>query len=85
MSVAVKVILFGVVLLAVLAMLVVLPTISLDKDAVINSSAWHWIAAALYFFPMHTVRLILTIVIDLAVFSLIVAVAKTIWDILPFL
>lgn len=84
MSAAVKVIIFGVILVAVLAMLVLLPTISLDKDAVISSSAWHWISAALYFIPTHTVVMILTIVVDIGIFSLIVAVVKTIWDVLPF-
>lgn len=83
MSAAVQVIIVGVVLVVVIGLLLSLPGIDLDKDAVISSSAWQWVLAALYFLPMHTVVGIFSIIVSLGIFSLIVAVVKTIWDVLP--
>ena len=84
MSTALKLVVFGIILVAIIAILVLLPSVDIDKDAVISSSAWYWVMAALYFIPTHTVVSILTVVIGIGIFSLIVAVVKTIWDLLPF-
>lgn len=84
MSAAVKMIIFGVILVVVISLIFSLPAISLDKDAIISSSAWYWITAAMYFVPTHTVVSILSVIVSLGIFSLIVAVVKTIWDVLPF-
>jgi len=80
----IKLAIFVVVLGIILGILAFLPAIDIDKDAVISSSAWHWVMAALYFLPTHTVISIGSIVVGLGIFSLIVAVVKSIWDVLPF-
>ena len=79
-----KVIIFGIILLIVLGILALLPEVDIDEDAVMNSSAWQWVLAAAYFIPTHTVVGILAVVFGMAAGSIIVAVVKTIWDILPF-
>lgn len=84
MTSVIKLAIFLVVLGIVLGVLAFLPTIDIDKDAVISSSAWHWVMAALYFLPTHTVINIGSIVVGLGIFSLIVAVVKAFWDVLPF-
>ena len=84
MSAVLKIVVFGIILLAILAILALLPSINIDKDAVISSSAWAWVMAAMYFIPTHTVVAILSVVVGIGIFSLIVAVVKAIWDILPF-
>lgn len=80
-----KLAIFALVIAFVLAALVMLPVIELDTAAITSSSAWSWIIAACYFIPTHTVVTILGIVVALGVWSLIVAVVKTLWDVLPFL
>lgn len=84
MTALIKLAIFVVVLGIVLGVLAFLPSIDIDKDAVISSSAWHWVMAAMYFLPLHTVINIGSIVVGLGIFSLIVAVVKSIWDVLPF-
>lgn len=84
MTAIIKLAIFVVILGIVLGILLFLPTIHIDKDAVIASSAWYWVKAALYFLPIHTVRTIVSTVVVLGIFSLIVAVVKSIWDVLPF-
>lgn len=84
MSAVVKLIIFGVILVVVISLIFALPAISLDKDSIISSSAWYWITSAMYFIPTHTVVSILSVIVSLGIFSLIVAVVKTIWDVLPF-
>lgn len=84
MTAVIKLAIFVVVLGIVLGILIFLPNIDIDKDAVISSSAWHWVRAAMYFLPTHTVRIIVSIVVQLGIFSLIVAVVKAIWAVLPF-
>lgn len=79
-----KVLIFGIIFLAVVGILTLLPSIEIDEDAVLSSSAWQWVKAALYFLPIHTVAAILAVVVGLGVWSIIVAVVKTIWDVLPF-
>lgn len=84
MSAVLKLVIFAVILAAVISILIALPQIDLDKDAVLSSSAWHWVKVAMYFIPTGTVFAILTVVIGIGIWSLIVAVVKTIWDVLPF-
>ena len=84
MSAAIKLVIFAVIIVAVLGILAFLPEISIDKDAVISSSAWSWVKAALYFIPLHTVAAILSVVLGIGIWSIIVSVVKTIWDLLPF-
>ena len=79
-----KSLIFLIVLVAVIGVLALLPQIEINKDAVIESSAWQWVRAAFYFFPMHTVIEIGTIILGFAIWSIVVAVAKTFWDLLPF-
>ena len=67
----------------VIGLLAALPAISIDVDAVVASSAWHWIRAALYFIPTHTVVMILSVIVALGVFRIIVALVHSIWDLLP--
>ena len=84
MSAAIKIAIFAIILVAIIAILVLLPSVDIDKDAVVSSSAWYWVVAAMYFIPTHTVVAILSVVVGIGIFSLIVAVVKAIWDILPF-
>lgn len=84
MTAVIKLAIFVVVLGIVLGILVFLPDIDIDKDAVISSSAWYWVMAAMYFLPTHTVFQIGSLVVGLGIFSLIVSVVKSFWDVLPF-
>lgn len=78
-----KKIMWAVLLAAVLALLIVMPTIHIDAGAVISSSAISYIRAALYFVPVGTCSAILTIIMGLWVFRVIVALVKAVWNILP--
>ena len=84
MSAVLKLVVFAVILAAVIAILIAQPQIDIDKDAVLSSTAWQWVKAAMYFIPTGTVVAILTVVVGIGIWSLIVAVVKTIWDVLPF-
>ena len=84
MSALVKLAVFALILSFVMALLVALPQIDIDKDAVLSSTAWQWVKAAMYFIPTGTAVSILTVVFGIGIWSLIVAVVKTIWDVLPF-
>lgn len=79
-----KLLIVGIIIVFVLATLALLPQINIDKDAVISSSAWSWVIAAFYFFPTHTVGTMLVIIVGMGIWSIIVAVVKTVWDVLPF-
>ena len=67
----------------VLSLFPFLPVVELSAEAVEASSAWQWIQAALYFIPVHTVVQILGVILALSLWSLVVSVIKTIWDLLP--
>lgn len=79
-----KLAIFGIIIVAVLALLMMLPEIDIDTGAITTSAAWSWVMAAMYFIPTHTVVTILGVVVLLGVWSLIVAVVKVLWDLLPF-
>ena len=78
-----KVVIFAVVIAAVFGLLALLPAIEIDVDAVTSSSAWTWILAACYFIPVPTVSAIGAIILALWTFRVVVALVRTIWDMLP--
>ena len=78
-----KLAIFLVLIVVVLSILLLLPTINIDVDAVTASSAFEYIRAGLYFFPVNTVVQIITLTLSLWIFRIILAVVKTIWDLLP--
>ncbi len=84
MTTGLKLGVFALIVITVLGILALLPQIDIDPDAVTTSEAWAWVIAACYFIPIHTISNILTVVVGLGVFSIIVAVVKTIWSLLPF-
>lgn len=78
-----KLALFVLILVIVLAAFVVLPTIDIDVDAVVSSNAFTYIRAGLYFIPTDTVVTIGTLILALWVFRIIIAFVKVLWDVLP--
>ena len=80
----VRLAIFALILGAVVAALALLPSVAIDTQAVLGSSAWAYVRAALYFLPLHTVLAIVGVVLALGLWSIIVAAVKTIWDVLPF-
>ena len=78
-----QVLLFAVILLIVFALLMALPAIHINSNAVISSNAFSYIRAALYFIPTGTCAAILGIIMGLWVFRVIIALVKTIWSVLP--
>ena len=78
-----KAVIFLIVIVAVFGLLALLPAIQIDVDAVTSSSAWSWILAACYFIPVPTVSAIAGIVLALWTFRVVVALVRTIWDLLP--
>ncbi len=84
MTTIVKLILFGLVLAIVIGMIALLPTVTIDKDAVVTSSAFQWIRAGLWFLPTAAIVAITTVQLALWLFRFIIAMVKTFWDMLPF-
>ena len=78
-----KILLFAVIILIVFALLAALPAITINADAVISSSAFSYIRAAMYFIPAGTCASILAIIMGLQVWRIIVSLVKTIWELLP--
>ena len=78
-----KVLIFAVLIVLVFSLLALLPAITIDVDAVTQSSAWDWIIAAMYFIPTGTCTAILTILVALWSFQLVIALVKMVWDLLP--
>ena len=78
-----KTLLFILLFLIVVAALVQLPAIEINKDQVVSSNVFTYIRAAMYFIPSGTVFTIGGIILALWVFRVIVAVVKVIWDMLP--
>ena len=83
MSALLKIAIAVFVIAAALALIALLPTLSLDKDSVTSSSAWEWIAAAAYFIPTRTIVSIGTAMLALWTWRMVVALVKTLWDLLP--
>lgn len=59
------------------------PDISINYEGIANSTVYQWIRAGLYFFPMDTVKTILTIIIALWVLRVVIALLKSLWSALP--
>ena len=78
-----KLALFAVIILVVFALILALPTIRIDEQGAISSPVFQYIRAALYFIPTGTCSIILRIIIGLQVWRVIVALIKTIWELLP--
>ena len=78
-----KTLLFILIFVIVIAALVQLPDIEINKDQVVSSNVFTYIRAAMYFIPSGTVFTIGGIILALWVFRVIVAVVKVIWDLLP--
>lgn len=78
-----KLAIFGIVFILVLSVLVLMPTITINSAAVISSSAYAYIRSAMYFLPIGTVTVILSLIISFWVVRIVIALAKTIWDVLP--
>lgn len=78
-----KLAIFAVIILVVFALLMVLPTISIDSDAVIASGAFAYVRAALYFVPIGAAAPILAIIAGLWIVRVVVSLVKLLWDILP--
>lgn len=78
-----KTLLFILIFVIVIAALVQLPDIEINKDEVVSSNVFTYIRAAMYFILSGTVFTIGGIILALWVFRIIVAVVKVIWDMLP--
>ncbi len=69
--------------LIVIPALLALPDVDLSAASVIGSSFFSYIRAGMYFLPMGSVVAILSIQMTLWIFRIIVAVVRTVWDVLP--
>ncbi len=78
-----KILIWVIIIAVVFALICAVPVISIDAAAVTSSSAIDFIRVALYFIPVNTVTAILAITMGLWIFRIIVALIKTIWDMLP--
>lgn len=63
--------------------LVLLPDVSWSVDSTFFDYLVSFIRCAGYLLPWQTVTAILGLVLDLAIFRIIIAILKTIWDVLP--
>lgn len=84
MTALVKIAIFAVIFVIVIGFIAMLPTITIDKDAVITSSAYQWIRAGLWFLPTGAMAAIFSVQITLWSFRVLIAIVKVIWDMLPF-
>ena len=64
-------------------LLLMLPVINIDAVNIIQGNVFGYIRAGLYFLPVGTVARILGISVALFGFRIIVAVVKTVWELLP--
>lgn len=78
-----KLAIFAVLILVAFALLMVLPTISINADAVIASGAFAWVRAAMYFVPVGYATAILGVIAGLWIVRVVVALVKLLWDLLP--
>lgn len=62
-----------------------LPDISWTVAADSFTKFFDVLRVAGYFLPMRTVFSILTMIVTLVVFRIVVALIKTVWDLIPFL
>ena len=74
---------FGIVFLLVLSILLLMPTITISSSAVISSSAYAYIRSAMYFLPLGTVTIILSLILSFWVVRIVIAVVHMLWEVLP--
>ena len=63
----------------------VLPNISWSTDDSAMGTFFGFISVIMYLLPMHTIIQLLGLVISLLAFKAIIAIIKTLWDLLPFI
>lgn len=61
------------------------PNISWSVDSAVFNAFFDIIRVAGYLLPMHTVVSILEIVVVFQLFKIVIALIKTVWDLIPFL
>lgn len=61
-----------------------LPNVAWNVNEGLLGTFFDLLDVALYIFPMGTVVAILTIVVSMQTFKIVIAIVKTIWDLLPF-
>lgn len=64
--------------------IIALPSIVIDFDAIVTSAFYTYIRAGMYFLPLRTVSAILLVQVTIWLFRIIVAIVRTVWDLLPF-
>ena len=64
-------------------LLLMLPVINIDAINIIQGNVFGYIRAGLYFLPVGTIVRILGITVSLFTFRVIVALVKTVWELLP--
>ncbi len=84
MTAVVKLLIFGLIFVIVIGFIAMLPTVTIDKDAVVTSSAYQWIRAGCWFLPTSAIVAIFSVQLALWTFRVIITIIKVIWDLLPF-
>ena len=69
---------------ALTRMLEMLPEITWDPNTTALTFINDVISVVCYMLPMGTVRAIINLIITLTIFRIVIAIPKTIWDLLPF-
>lgn len=78
-----KIVIWTLIIILVIALIGILPGIRINSQGVLESSAVDYIRMAMYFIPTGTCVAILSIILGLWVFRIVIALVKTIWDMLP--
>lgn len=84
MTTLVKIAIFALIFTIVIGFIAMLPTVTINKDAVVTSSAYQWIRAGLWFLPTGAITAIFAVQLVLWSFRVLIAIIKAIWDMLPF-
>lgn len=84
MTALVRIAIFTLIFVIVIGFIAMLPTVTINKNAVVTSSAYQWIRAGLWFLPTGAVAAIFVVQLALWSFRVLVAIIKSIWDMLPF-
>ena len=84
MTTLVKLAIFALIFAIVIGFIAMLPTVTINKDAVVTSSAYQWIRAGLWFLPTGAIASIFAVQLVLWSFRVLIAIVKVIWDMLPF-
>lgn len=78
------VIIILIVSLVAIPCIAALPTITISYSAVTTSSVYSFIRGAMYFLPVKTVGIILSLILALWLFRMLIAIIRAVWAILPF-